>query len=49
MIGITAEHKDLQKFLTSLIRAPQEIYSTVTDLAKFLGLSTSVPRAQAVW
>lgn len=26
-------------------RAP---YSTVTDLARFLGLSTSVPRAQAV-
>ena len=23
-------------------------YSTVTDFAKFLGLSTSVPRAQAV-
>jgi hypothetical protein len=28
--------------------ADAEIYSTVTDLAKFLGLSTSVPRAQAV-
>jgi hypothetical protein len=26
----------------------QRNYSTVTDLAKFLGLSTSVPRAQAV-
>jgi hypothetical protein len=24
-------------------------YSTVTDFARFLGLSTSVPRAQAVW
>jgi phosphoribosylpyrophosphate synthetase len=24
-------------------------YSTVTDFAKFLGLSTSVPRAHAVW
>ena len=24
-------------------------YSTVTLLAKFRGLSTSVPRAQAVW
>lgn len=24
-------------------------YSTVTDFAKFLGLSTSVPRASAVW
>ena len=24
-------------------------YSTVTDFAKLRGLSTSVPRAQAVW
>lgn len=24
-------------------------YSTVTDLARLRGLSTSVPRAQAVW
>lgn len=24
-------------------------YSTVTDFAKFLGLSTSVPRASAAW
>ena len=24
-------------------------HSTVTDFAKFLGLSTSVPRASAVW
>ena len=24
-------------------------YSTVTDFAKFLGLSTSVPRASAEW
>ncbi len=28
---------------------PEQNYSTVTDFAKFLGLSTSVPRAQAVW
>ena len=28
---------------------PCEAYSTVTDLARFLGLSTSVPRASAVW
>ena len=27
---------------------PYEIYSTVTDFAKFLGLSTSVPSASAV-
>ena len=25
------------------------IYSTVTDLAKFLGLSTSHPRSSATW
>jgi hypothetical protein len=28
---------------------PQPHYSTVTLFARFLGLSTSVPRAQAVW
>lgn len=28
---------------------PPARYSTVTDLARFLGLSTSVPRASAVW
>jgi hypothetical protein len=27
----------------------QETYSTVTDFAKLRGLSTSVPRAHAVW
>jgi len=25
------------------------VYSTVTDFARLRGLSTSVPRAQAVW
>ena len=30
-------------------RASAAPYSTVTLFAKFLGLSTSVPRAQAVW
>ncbi len=33
-------------FLVRLTRPP---YSTVTDLARLRGLSTSVPRAQAVW
>ena len=28
---------------------PEQNYSTVTDFAKFLGLSTSVPLASAVW
>ena len=33
---------------TTFRNTPERNYSTVTDLAKFLGLSTSVPRAQAV-
>ena len=31
------------------ISAPRQPYSTVTLFARFRGLSTSVPRAQAVW
>jgi len=44
-----AEHKEIKNFLTSFPKRSKEIYSTVTLLARFLGLSTSVPRAQAVW
>jgi hypothetical protein len=32
--------------LSTALRDP---HSTVTDLARFLGLSTSVPRASAAW
>jgi hypothetical protein len=39
-----------RRYLAGIL-APQvrARHSTVTDLARFLGLSTSVPRAQAVW
>ena len=40
------QHSNLLK--KKKIESAREIYSTVTLLAKFLGLSTSVPRAQAV-
>ena len=36
-------------FVQNIRNTPQRTYSTVTDFARFLGLSTSVPRAQAVW
>jgi hypothetical protein len=35
--------------LTPLFYMFFETYSTVTDFAKLRGLSTSVPRAHAVW
>ena len=31
------------------LQAICQVYSTVTDLAKLRGLSTSVPRAKAAW
>ena len=31
------------------LQAAYQAYSTVTDLAKLRGLSTSVPRAKAAW
>ena len=34
---------------TQGLQAACRVYSTVTDLAKLRGLSTSVPRAKAAW
>jgi hypothetical protein len=58
-IGIRAGHSKLfEKQKSHFLRVPAESgflrcnfysnYSTVTDFAKFRGLSTSVPRANAV-
>ena len=41
-------HLDTVTAIRAFKPAPA-LYSTVTDLAKLRGLSTSVPRAQAVW
>ena len=42
------EYETLLSHYTGL-QAACEVYSTVTDLAKLRGLSTSVPRAKAAW
>lgn len=57
IIGVSIEqigHKEKGEAIAGLAfpgqsRAFGINYSTVTDLARFRGLSTSVPRASAVW
>lgn len=43
----SAEREHAGQF-DAIVNTRQQNYSTVTDLARFRGLSTSVPRAQAV-
>jgi hypothetical protein len=40
--------RTLKSFASEVLKNEQD-YSTVTDFAKLRGLSTSVPRAHAVW
>lgn len=46
-VHLVARHKKSRWKAAFLQRKP--VYSTVTDLARLRGLSTSVPRATAVW
>src|SRR5258706_15387246 len=43
------ENERLLYVYVNVKMTPQGAYSTVTDLARFLGLSTSLPRSSAAW
>lgn len=46
---MSKEMNDDVKRCTAKRKAPSLNHSTVTDLARFLGLSTSVPLTNATW